>query len=298
MDVETGEMAHAEIAHGMGGEEDRGEEWDETAHRLDDYTLRWIITFGLGVFRVGGFSCVGCWRFADLLKILLDELLIHQRDFVAVNFAASFDVSGLFLGPRRLELLAGGTDFDHDFAGNGRRALADDLTDLAHGLLLLGFLGGFITVGGSDSAFVPGGVFFILRFVPGFRVLLVGLLALTLLLSLGVGILRVVLAAFLILRALLIAFFLAAGLRILAVLRRLLAFLGGATLHFIEHVRHGVLQLVEHGGFFVGLSFVVQLALFLFRVLGLVSGLAVVLIAVVAILRFIALFTLLSAFGS
>ena len=69
---------------------------------------------------------------------------------------------------------------------------------------------------------------------------------LLLLIGLRVGILRIVLAALLILGALLVAFFLASGLGILAVLRRLLPFLGRRALHLIHHVRHRIFQLVEH----------------------------------------------------
>src|SRR4051812_46916647 len=64
---------------------------------------------------------------SDLFEVLLHELLVHQRHFVAMDFAASFGMRRLLLRPRSLELLLARSDLDHHFARHVLRALAEDL---------------------------------------------------------------------------------------------------------------------------------------------------------------------------
>src|SRR5579862_1980638 len=124
----------------------------------------------------------------------------------------------LFLRPRSFQLLLAVSHFDHHLAGDVLRALAENLADLAHGLELLGFLGGFVAVGRADAALGILGCVLVRRFLGALGVrglFLVARVALLIALRVALGLLLLALLALL---ARLVLLALLAVLRILLLL--------------------------------------------------------------------------------
>src|ERR1051326_2072240 len=91
-------------------------------------------------------------QLADLFKVRLHVLLIGQRHFVAVDFAARIGVPSPALAVLRAQLLAAGRHLDHHLARHVLRSLPEDLADLAHGRELFRFLDALVAVLSSDAA--------------------------------------------------------------------------------------------------------------------------------------------------
>src|ERR1022692_2073329 len=197
---------------------------------------------------------------AHLLEVLLDVGLQRHRDLVAIDLSAGSGVMRVALGVGRAQLLIAVLHFHGQLAGNVGRALADDLADLAHGRKLFGELHVFAAVLPANAAsgllgdrLLPAltgaarlGTLRILTIVSGLRVLGIGLLPVSRLLSLFAGL------------ALLLAAVLRAGLLLRSLGPRLLP-------HAIHQTGHGVAEFAEQPGVFTRIAcglLVVALSLF------------------------------------
>src|SRR5579871_2244796 len=117
-------------------------------------------------------------RLANLLKILLHELLIDQRNLVAMNLAARFAMRGLTLRPWRLQRLLAIADLHHDLTAHIGRALPQHFADLAHGLQLLRFLDRLLAILRSRAILRIGRRVLIRRFLAVARFVRIRLIAL------------------------------------------------------------------------------------------------------------------------
>src|ERR1017187_3006860 len=184
----------------------------------------------------------------------------HDCDLVAIDLSAGSGVMRVALGVGRAQLLIAVLHFHGQLAGNVGRALADDLADLAHGRKLFGELHVFAAVLPANAAsgllgdrLLPAltgaarlGTLRILTIVSGLRVLGIGLLPVSRLLSLFAGL------------ALLLAAVLRAGLLLRSLGPRLLP-------HAIHQTGHGVAEFAEQPGVFTRIAcglLVVALSLF------------------------------------
>ena len=103
---------------------DSGNQPSSTQRRLMQELGQIICVHNASYFLVfgAGFGVRG--NLADLLEVTLYKWLKHERNFIPMNLTAGLRVSGLPVGPRRLERLLGLTDLDHYLAGYRGGALA------------------------------------------------------------------------------------------------------------------------------------------------------------------------------